>query len=114
MTLAGGAICIIVVLLARRITKPLAQLAEAAEHAGRGDAIAPLAEDGPIDVRQTIRAFNRMNDRLQRFVRDRTQMLAAISHDLRTPLTSAQLRAELIEDEEKRADALASSTRDGR
>ena len=66
----------------------------------------PLAENGPLDIRQTTRAFNRMRGRLQRFVQDRTRMLAAISHDLRTPITSLRLRAEFVDDEETRAKIL--------
>ena len=54
------------------------------------------------EVRAVTTAFNDMQDRLTRFVRDRTRMLAAISHDLRTPITSLRLRAEFIEDEENR------------
>jgi signal transduction histidine kinase len=84
----------------------MAALAAAAERAGRGEAVAPLPEVGPLDIRQTTRAFNRMHDRLQRFVQDRTRMLAAMSHDLRTPITSLRLRAEFIEDEEIKAKVL--------
>ncbi len=90
----------VVIIMIRRITKPMAALANAAERAGRGDAIQPLPEVGPVDVRQTTAAFNNMHERLQRFVKDRTQMLAAMSHDLRTPITTLRLRAEFIEDEE--------------
>jgi len=96
------AMSIVVILMVRRITRPMAALASAAERAGRGEAIEPLPEIGPIDVRQTTGAFNRMHGRLQRFVKDRTQMLAAMSHDLRTPITTLRLRAEFIEDEETR------------
>ena len=98
MSLAVGSICLIVVFMVKRMTRPLGKLAEAAERVGRGDTLIPLREEGPIDVRQTIRAFNRMYDRIQRFVQDRTRMLAAISHDLRTPITSLRLQAELIDD----------------
>lgn len=96
------AISAVVILMVRRITKPMASLAAAAERAGRGQTIQPLPEVGPLDVRQTTGAFNRMHDRLQRFVQDRTRMLAAMSHDLRTPITTLRLRAEFIEDEETR------------
>ncbi|MGH6916681.1 MAG: ATP-binding protein, partial [Geminicoccaceae bacterium] len=85
-----------------RLTRPMAELAAAAERLGRGEAVPPVPERGPADVRETTRAFNRMHARLQRFVQDRTRMLAAISHDLRTPITSLRLRAEFIEDEEIR------------
>ena len=91
----------------RRITRPLAGLAAAAERFGRGEATVPLAERGPADVRDTIRAFNHMRARLERFVQDRTQMLAAISHDLRTPIAALRVRAELIEAPDTRGRILA-------
>jgi signal transduction histidine kinase len=100
------AISVIVVLMIRRMTRPMADLATAAERLGRGEAVPPVLERGPEDVRQTTRAFNRMHDRLQRFVQDRTRMLAAISHDLRTPLTSLRLRAEFVDDDETRTKIL--------
>jgi signal transduction histidine kinase len=83
---------------ARAIARPLRRLANAAELFGRGEAVPRLPESGPDDIRQTAEAFNRMQERLQRFVDDRTRMLAAISHDLRTPLTSLRLRAEFVQD----------------
>ena len=98
---------LVVILLVRRVTRPMAQLASAAERLGRGADTEPLPEEGPIDIRRTTAAFNRMQDRLHRFVRDRTQMLAAISHDLRTPITSLRLRAEFIEDTELREKIIA-------
>jgi signal transduction histidine kinase len=100
------AISVIVALMIRRMTRPMADLAAAAERLGRGEAVPPVPERGPVDVRQTTRAFNRMHGRLQRFVQDRTRMLAAISHDLRTPLTSLRLRAEFVDDEETRTKIL--------
>ncbi|RXF70868.1 HAMP domain-containing protein [Hansschlegelia zhihuaiae] len=87
--------------LIRGITRPMRQMADAAEALGRGEHVT-LAECGPDDVRQTAEAFNRMQERLQRFVEDRTRMLAAIGHDLRTPITSLRLRAEFVSDEETR------------
>ncbi len=90
----------VVIIMVRRITRPMAALADAAERAGRGETVEPLPEMGPIDMRQTTAAFNDMHARLQRFVRDRTGMLAAMSHDLRTPITTLRLRAEFIEDDE--------------
>ena len=63
----------------------LKQLAANADRLGRGEDIEPLWEEGPTEIRESIQAFNRMHTRLDRFVQDRTRMLAAISHDLRTP-----------------------------
>lgn len=83
---------------ARRLAAPIAAFASAAERLGKGTDTPPLPERGPHELRVATRAFNDMQDRLQRFVRDRTQMLAAMSHDLRTPLTRMTLRAEFIED----------------
>lgn len=92
----------VLVVLLRRITRPLKLLVQQAEQFGRGAAIPPLSESGPREVAETLAAFNRMQLRLNRFVQDRTQMLAAISHDLRTPLTSLRLRCEFLPDGEDR------------
>lgn len=94
-------------LTARRIARPLRHLTKAAELLGRGEPIGPVRESGPDDVRRTAEAFNRMQERLHRFVEDRTLMLAAIGHDLRTPLTSLRLRAELVGERQTRAKMLA-------
>jgi signal transduction histidine kinase len=91
----------------RRALQPLAMFAEAAERLGRDVDAPPLADDGPLEVRRAALAFNGMQQRLRSFVRDRTRMLAAISHDLRTPLTRLRLRAELIEDEEEQRKIIA-------
>lgn len=90
----------------RRITRPLAKLAQAADALGRGETTADIDEMGPEDSRRTIRAFNRMRTRLETFVEDRTNLIAAVSHDLRSPVTSLRLRAEFIEDEELRSEIL--------
>jgi signal transduction histidine kinase len=92
----------LLIFMVRRITRPLAQLAAEAERLGRGEAGEPLPEYGPLDIQETIRAFNHMRARLERFVQDRTRLLAAISHDLRTPITALRVRAELIEETETR------------
>jgi signal transduction histidine kinase len=102
MGVMAVALSVIVIFMVRRLTRPMARLAVAAERLGRGEAVPPVPEWGPADVREATRAFNRMHARLQRFVQDRTRMLAAISHDLRTPITSLRLRAEFIEDVEIR------------
>ncbi|WP_417684810.1 ATP-binding protein [Roseibium sp.] len=96
------AIVVIVGLAVRRLAKPLRNLAAAADRLGRGEDLPPLSVEGPREVRAVTTAFNDMQARLTRFVNDRTRMLAAISHDLRTPITSLRLRAEFIDDDENR------------
>jgi signal transduction histidine kinase len=100
--LSALSLSIIAVFAARGIAQPLRRLATAAEALGRGQEIVPLPETGPDDIRRTAEAFNRMQARLHRFVDDRTRMLAAIGHDLRTPLTSLRLRAEFVRDDDIR------------
>jgi signal transduction histidine kinase len=85
----------------RRLAAPIRHFAEAAERLGVDPKMPPLAERGPHELRTAIRAFNRMQERLRLFVDDRTQMLAAMLHDLRTPLNRLRLRAEFIEDTEQ-------------
>ncbi len=94
--------------LSRHINRPIQSLARAAEAFGRGDADQPVPVSGPAEIRQAIEAFNAMRERLTRFVLDRTKMLAAVGHDLRTPITTMRLRAEFIEDDEIRLRMLAS------
>lgn len=96
----------VVIVSVRRITRPLAQLATTADAVGRGESTSDIDEAGPEDIRRTVRAFNRMRKRLETFIEDRTNLLAAVSHDLRSPVTSLRLRAEFIEDEELKAKIL--------
>jgi len=77
---------------ARRLARPIREFAQAAERLGVDLTAQPLAVGGPQELRTTIQAFNRMQDRVRRFLEDRTQMLAAISHDLRAPLARLRLR----------------------
>jgi signal transduction histidine kinase len=86
----------------RWITRPLSTLAAAAESLGEDINRPPLAERGPTEVRLAARAFNTMQGRLARFINDRTRVLGAMSHDLKTPLTRIRLRAELLDDAEVR------------
>ena len=83
--------------LLRQVLLPLRRLAAAAERVGRGEA-APVAEDGPGEVRRVIVAFNRMQGRIQALIAGRTQALAAVGHDLRTPLARLHLRTEALPD----------------
>ncbi|WP_137387656.1 ATP-binding protein [Rhodoligotrophos defluvii] len=105
--LMGIAILAVVVLMVRSITKPLRSLATAADRLGRGETLPELEVSGPDEIRRLTSAFNEMGARLTRFVEDRTRMLAAISHDLRTPITALRVRAELIDDEETRRTMIA-------
>src|SRR5207245_8595070 len=84
--------------------------AAAANARCRGQEILPLPHTCPNDIRRTAEAFNRMQARLHRFVDDRTRTLAAIGHDLRTPLTSLRLRPEFVPDEDVREKMLSTIT----
>jgi signal transduction histidine kinase len=87
---------------ARALTAPLSSFATAAESFSLNGASAPLPERGPEEIRSVARALNRMRERITGLIDDRTKMLAAISHDLRTPITRMRLRSEFIEDETHR------------
>jgi signal transduction histidine kinase len=87
--------------------RPLRRLSDAADRFGADVNAAPMPETGPREVRQAAAAFNRMQRRLRQFITDRTRMLAAISHDLRTPLTRMRLRTEMVEDNEQRTKMLS-------
>jgi signal transduction histidine kinase len=91
----------------RRLTAPYALLAAASERLGRDLNTSALAEEGPREVRAAAHAFNVMQERLQRSFADREQLVAAISHDLRTPTTRLRLRADFIDDPDQRARMLA-------
>jgi signal transduction histidine kinase len=86
----------------RWATRPLNALADAADELGRNINRPPMEEQGPVEVARAARAFNTMQARLAGFIRDRTRVLAAMSHDLKTPITRLRLRAELLEDPEVR------------
>ncbi|MBP0600133.1 HAMP domain-containing protein [Herbaspirillum sp. LeCh32-8] len=96
-------VLVIVFLFVRRILRPIKALTHAAERVSRGEQVDPLPVTGPAEAREVTMAFNLMQERLRRFVEDRTRMLGAISHDLRTPITSLRLRAELVDDPALRA-----------
>ncbi|MDP1647472.1 MAG: ATP-binding protein [Rubrivivax sp.] len=86
----------------RWVVRPLQQLTQAAQALGQDLKRPPLPEDGPREVQQAARAFNTMQQRLAAFIDERTRMLTALSHDLKTPLTRMRLRADLLDDEEQR------------
>ena len=86
----------------RRVTAPLGLLSAAADRLGRDVTSEPLTEAGTVEMQRAARAFNRMQERLRRLIESRTQMLAALSHDLRTPLTLLRLRTEEVADADER------------
>ncbi|HEY7644670.1 MAG TPA: HAMP domain-containing sensor histidine kinase, partial [Hyphomicrobiales bacterium] len=91
----------------RRVTAPLASLSAAAERLGNDLGAPSIPDTGTIETRQASRAFNTMQARLRSLIDNRTRMLAAISHDLRTPLTLLRLRAENVENAPERERMLA-------
>jgi signal transduction histidine kinase len=82
--------------VARRLTAPIRRFSAAAERLGLEIAASPIPEHGPAELKSAAAAMNAMQRRVTRFVDDRTQMLAAISHDLRTPISRLRLRAETL------------------
>jgi signal transduction histidine kinase len=90
-------------MFARRIVKPLEGFVRAAEVLGRDPAADVVPLSGPAEVGRAARAFNQMRDRLRAFVDDRTAMVGAISHDLRTPLTRLRFRLEDVPDDQRDA-----------
>jgi signal transduction histidine kinase len=93
-----AAVIVLSLLAVRWTTRPLNALADAAEVLGRNIERPPLAETGPIEVARAAHAFNTMQSRLRAYIRERTALLAAMSHDLKTPITRLRLRAELLAD----------------
>jgi len=107
MALMGVIVLAVSVWAVRRVTAPLGMLSAAADRLGRDVTAEPLAEAGTIEMQRAARAFNRMQERLRRLIESRTQMLAALSHDLRTPLTLLRLRTEEVADADERDKMLA-------
>lgn len=93
-----ASVAILVALAVRALTRPLSVLADAATELGRDIRHTPLAETGPLEVRRAAHAFNTMQTRLIRYIEDRDRILAAVSHDLKTPITRLRLRTELLDD----------------
>ncbi len=84
------------IIIARRITRPLQNMAEAAQHIGLGNTPEKLAEDGVKELAELARAFNNMAQQVKELLENRTTLLAGISHDLRTPLARVLLAVEML------------------
>ncbi|HEX4300122.1 MAG TPA: ATP-binding protein [Gammaproteobacteria bacterium] len=97
------AIVLVSLFAMRWVTRPLSTLARAADELGVDLNRPPLPEEGPVEVRAATAAFNNMQARLRDYIYERTRILTAVSHDLRTPITRLRLRAELLADEELKA-----------
>ncbi|WP_242562856.1 ATP-binding protein [Phenylobacterium aquaticum] len=106
LAILGAGAAVMALVLARMSTAPLRDLSHAAGELGRDLDRAPMAEAGPTEVAEAARTFNAMQARLKRNLSDRTQMLAAITHDLQTPLTRIRLRLEKVGDEALRGKLL--------
>ena len=103
----GGVVLILILLLAvRQTARPISRVAAGVRGFAAGRDTPDLPEQGPRDVRELARAFNEMKGRIAGLMAERTRMLAAIAHDLRTYLTRLRLRAEFIDDEAQRARAI--------
>jgi len=95
-----GSVVLLVLFAVRQTTRPLSMLSDAATRLGDDINEPPLPETGPREVTNAARAFNRMQRKIQDYVRQRGSLLAAVSHDLKTPITRLRIRAELLEDEQ--------------
>lgn len=102
LIVALGIVTVAAMAAVRQATRPLQQLALAADALGRDLDALPLSETGPTETRSAARSFNRMQTRIQHLIHERARALASVSHDLRTPLTRLRLRAELVNDVELR------------
>jgi len=102
LTAMALGILLVSVFLVRSVTAPLRSLATAADRIGIDAASPDVPQAGPREVRLAATAFNRMQARIKRLIDDRTQTLAAVSHDLKTPITRLRLRAHFVQDEELR------------
>ncbi|MEQ1773509.1 MAG: HAMP domain-containing sensor histidine kinase [Burkholderiales bacterium] len=97
------AVILVSLIAVRWVTRPLNALADAADELGRNINRPPMPETGPLEVARAARAFNQMQSRLSGYLSERTRVLAAMSHDLKTPITRLRLRAELLDDAQLRA-----------
>jgi signal transduction histidine kinase len=98
----GGGLALLALWASAKVTHPLSEFAAAAARLGTNVDAAPLAERGPTELKTAARVFNTAQARIRRLLEDRAEMLAAIAHDLRTPLMRLHLRAEHMADAEQR------------
>ncbi|CAI8874398.1 sensor histidine kinase [Methylocaldum szegediense] len=103
LSILAGLLAILAWFAVRLVLQPLRRLVQAAESFGLDPDHPAVDESGPIEVRQAARTFNRMRERLRSHIEERTRILAAITHDLKTPLTRLRLRLEQCRDEPLRA-----------
>lgn len=103
LSLVASLLAIVAWFAVRLVLHPLRRLVEAAESFGLDPDHPAMDESGPIEVRQAARTFNRMRERLRSHIEERTRILAAITHDLKTPLTRLRLRLEQCRDEPLRS-----------
>lgn len=89
-------------LISRRVARPLSKLAAAASAAARGGSAPRVPEQGPEDVRRAAAAFNAMTDQVTRTMESQRQLLSAVGHDLRTPITAMRINAEFVQDADTR------------
>lgn len=93
-------VVLLVLFAVRQTTRPLSMLSAAATRLGDDINEPPLPETGPREVSNAARAFNRMQRKIQDYLRQRSGLLAAVSHDLKTPITRLRIRAEMLDDEQ--------------
>ncbi|SHO59158.1 HAMP domain-containing sensor histidine kinase [Vibrio quintilis] len=110
LSLVMAGTVLICLLIIRHALKPVRALEKAAEAFATHKSVTPVSTDCPQDLYPTVQAFNEMQTRLTEYISDRTRLLAAISHDLRTPLTSLRLRLEFIEESEDKQQMLRTLT----
>ncbi len=94
-------VTLVSLILVRRITKPLARLAEATTTLGQAQDHVQVPEEGPSELAELARGFNRMDTQVRELLANRTTLLAGVSHDLRTPIARIRLAVELLPSEQK-------------
>ena len=100
ITVPAFIMIIISLIFLKNQTRPLANLARAAERFGKGEKIEEFRPSGALEIRQAGHEFDKMRKRIERYINQRTEMLSGISHDLRTPLTRMKLQTAFIKDED--------------